>query len=193
MKKVSPPPAPGPDPTPTNDRIRSAMLAIMAKGLALTHDAVAAEAGVSRRTVYRRFPDQEALRHEVWRLLSPSGVMEGDLAWLLGPGLAETFGAFDARANSMTVAMASAEGRAIRNQQTAQRQAYYRQLYAEPLAGLDEPQRTQTLAVLQLLSSGLAWREMRDQWGLSAPQMAEAARWAITALLREIAARTPTT
>lgn len=190
MKKISP--APGPDPAPTDDRIRAAMLAVMAKGLALNHDAVAAEAGVSRRTVYRRFPDQEALRHAVWRLLSPSGVMEGDLAWLLGPGLTETFGAFDAQADSMTVAMASAEGRAIRNQQTAQRQAYYNQLYAEPLAGLKEPHRTQALAVLQLLSSGLAWREMRDQWGLTAPAMAEATRWAIKALLRDVGTETQT-
>lgn len=171
----------------TDDRIHDALLAITAKGLELTHDVVAAESGVSRRTVYRRYPDQPALRRAVWALLSPVGVMQGDLDWLLGPGLDETFGAFDANAAAMTAAMASAEGRAIRNQKTAERVAYYRRLYAGEVDHLDEPARTRALAVLQLLSSGLAWREMRDQWRLQAPDMAQGSRWAIKVLLEALA------
>ncbi|MFM5886413.1 MAG: hypothetical protein ACKOQ3_13995 [Novosphingobium sp.] len=173
--------------SPVDSRIRDALLAITAKGLPLTHDRVAHEAQTSRRTVYRRYPDQEALRREVWTLLSPVGVMRGDLDWLLGGGLAETFATFDGNAATMTAAMASAEGRAIRNQQSAERVAYFRTLYADALGDLAEPQRTQALAVLQLLSSGLAWREMRDQWGLEASGMAAASGWAITVLLKALA------
>lgn len=172
----------------TDERIREALLAITAKGLPLTHDLVAREAQTSRRTVYRRFEDQAALRREVWRLLSPAGVMQGDLDWLLGGGLDENFAQFDANAATMTATMASAEGRAIRNQKTADRVAYFRGIYGDALSDLAEPQRTRALAVLQLLSSGLAWREMRDQWGLDAPAMAAASRWAITTLLDAIAA-----
>lgn len=174
-------------PKTIDQRIREALLDITARGLPLTHDLVASEAQTSRRTVYRRFEDQAALRREVWRLLSPPGVMQGDLTWLLGGGLEETFGAFDANAATMTATMASAEGRAIRNQKTAERIAYFRSVYAEALGDLAEPQRTYALAILQLLSSGLAWREMRDQWGLDAPAMATAARWAITALVEALA------
>lgn len=177
---------PGPKPRPTDDRIRDALLAVMGRGIPLTHDAVAAEAGVSRRTVYRRYPDQTALRQELWRLLSPRAVLQGDLDWLLERGLLETFESFDAHAATMTVAMASAEGRAVRNQQNAARTAYYREIYAEALEGVPEPQRTRALAVLQLLSSGLAWRDMRDQWGLAAADMTAAVRWAIAALLHEL-------
>ena len=177
---------PGPDPQTTDDRVRAALLTVMAAGAPLTHDAVAAEAGVSRRTVYRRYPDQAALRNEVWHLLSPPTVMQGDLAELLDHGLTATFTAFDDNAAAMTVAMASAEGRAVRNQQTAARVAYYRSIYAAALGDLPEPRRTQALAVLQLLSSGLAWREMRDQWGLTAPEMAQATGWAIRALLKDL-------
>ncbi|MFM5947633.1 MAG: hypothetical protein ACKOPM_00150 [Novosphingobium sp.] len=176
-----------PEKTPVTTRIENALLAITAKGLPLTHDVVAAEAGTSRRTVYRRYADQAALRRAVWALLSPVGVMQGDLEWLLGPGLDETFGAFDANAAAMTAAMASPEGRAIRNQKTADRVAYYRRLYAQELEHIPEPARTRALAVLQLQSSGLAWREMRDQWDLAAPDMAAGARWAIRTLLKALA------
>jgi len=173
--------------TPVDERIRNALLAITAKGLPLTHDLVAREATTSRRTVYRRFADQDALRREVWRLLSPKGVMQGDLEWMLGGGLNETFAQFDANAATMTATMASAEGRAIRNQKTADRVRYFRDLYADRLGDLPEPARTRAVAVLQLLSSGLAWREMRDQWGLDADGMAAASGWAIEALLGAIA------
>ncbi|PKB25878.1 TetR family transcriptional regulator [Novosphingobium kunmingense] len=171
----------------TDERIRDALLAVTAKGLPLTHDVVAHEAQTSRRTVYRRYEDQAALRRAVWALLSPVGVMQGDLDWLLGPGLDDTFGAFDAKSAAMIAAMASAEGRAIRNQKTADRVAYFRDVYADALGDLAEPQRTRALAVLQLLSSGLAWREMRDQWGMDAPAMAAASRWAIKVLLEAVA------
>lgn len=180
---------PGPDPQQTDDRIRAALLAVMGSGLPLTHDAVAAEAGVSRRTVYRRYPDQASLRQEVWTLLSPRTVMRGNLAWLLEQGLRDSFESFDSHAATMTVAMASAEGRAVRNQQTAARTAYYREIYGRALADVPEPQRTRAIAIMQLLTSGLAWREMRDQWGFKAPDMAEAARWAIKALLRDLGAK----
>lgn len=171
----------------TDERIRDALLAVTAKGLPLTHDIVAHEAQTSRRTVYRRYEDQAALRRAVWALLSPVGVMQGDLEWLLGAGLDETFGAFDDKAAAMIAAMASAEGRAIRNQKTADRVSYFRKIYAEALGDLAEPQRTQALSVLQLLSSGLAWREMRDQWGMDAPAMASTSRWALKTLLKALA------
>jgi AcrR family transcriptional regulator len=164
-----------------NDRIDSALLELMGRGDPITHDAVAEQSGVSRRTVYRRFADQKALRQRVWELLSPPQGLNLDLQQLLAGGLAEQFRTFDSNAPAMTVTMASAEGRAIRNQLSPARVDYYKSVFGGALAPLDEPLRTQVTAALQVLCSGLAWREMRDQWGLDGAGMAAGCAFVITA------------
>lgn len=167
--------------------IDAALLALMGRGAPITHDAVAAESGVSRRTVYRRFADQKALRARIWELLSPPQAFERDLEGLLSEGLAEQFGKFDQQSAAMTVTMASAEGRAIRNQLAEQRRAYYRRIFEPALIGIAEPRRTELIAVMQLLCSGLAWREMRDQWELDGSTSAQACAFAIRAILKTAA------
>lgn len=164
-------------------RIDRALLDLMASGEPITHDAVAALADVSRRTVYRRFADQAALRQRIYMLLSPPTGLTGDLQFLLSGGLAEQFRKFDEVGAAMTVTMASAEGRAIRNQKTPERTAYYREIFADATSALNEPARTQAIAVMQLLASGLAWREMRDQWDLDGDAIASACGWAIQTLV----------
>ena len=184
------PPVPSPrEPSssngPTRDRITEAMLELMAEGERLNHDAVAARARVSRRTVYRYFPDQDALRHAAWERMSPGGRIPDTVAELLG-GIEGRFAKFDRNAAAMTVAMASADGRAMRNHVTAERVVAYRKMFGGDVARLEEPDRTWAIAVIQLLSSGFVWREMRDQWGMDAPGMATAANWAIKVLIADL-------
>lgn len=169
----------------TRDRIADAMIELMANGEHLNHDAVAAQAGISRRTVYRYFPDQEALRHGAWTRMSPGGRIPDTVDELLG-GLEERFAKFDRNAAAMTVALASAEGRSMRNQVKAEREAAYRGMFGKDVAALDEPDRTRAIAIIQLLSSGFVWREMRDQWDMDAHAMATAANWAIPVLLADL-------
>lgn len=176
-------------PPSNDDRIDNALLALMGRGDPITHDAVALESGVSRRTVYRRYADQKALRLRVWELLSPPQGLNLDLRQLLDGGLAQQFQTFDSNAAAMTVTMASAEGRAIRNQLSEARVNYYRSVFGAALAPLDEPLRTQVAAALQVLCSGLAWREMRDQWGLDGASMAAGCAFVIEAAVK--AARNP--
>lgn len=164
------------------------MLAVMANSEHLNHDNVAARAGVSRRTVYRRFPDQSALRTGLWKLLSPGRGMPRSLEDLL-EGMAEIFAGFDARGDEMTVAMASPEGRAMRNLLTPERVAAFRAAFADSAAGLPEPDRTWAIAAMQLMASGFAWREMRDQWGMDATAITTASRWAIKAMLADLKRR----
>lgn len=173
----------------TRDRIGAALLALMADGEKLNHDNVAARAGVSRRTVYRHFSDQEALRGALWSLLSSQGKMPSDLVDWLANGIPRLYRQFDARAATMTVAMASAEGRAMRNTVTPERVAAYRALYAKHTAGLPEPDRTRAIAALQFIGSGFAWREMRDQWGFDGAAISETVLWVIHTLLADLAAR----
>ncbi|HEU4958844.1 MAG TPA: resolvase [Sphingomonas sp.] len=178
------------DPQPgTDERIGEALLALMAEGEKLNHDNVAARAGVSRRTVYRRYADQQALREALWSLLSSQGKMPADRHDWLANGIPRLYRQFDARASAMTVAMASAEGRAMRNALKAQRVAAYRALYAETTAALPEPDRTHAIAALQFIGSGFAWREMRDQWDMDGAAIAETVLWAIRTLMADLARR----
>lgn len=178
----------GSDNPHTREKIVDALTELMAAGEKLTHDAVAARASISRRTVYRYFPDQKSLRAAVWVRMGPPGGIPQSLDSLLD-GMEGRFATFDRNAATMTVAMASAEGRAIRNVVKDERTAAYRTMFADRVAALPEADRTRAIAAIQLLSSGFAWREMRDQWGLDAGEMTIACRWAIEALLADLAER----
>jgi AcrR family transcriptional regulator len=178
----------GSDNAHTREKIVDALTELMAEGEKLTHDAVAARAGISRRTVYRYFPDQESLRAAVWARFGPSGGIPQTLDALLG-GMPERFGNFDRNAAKMTVAMASAEGRAIRNVVKDERIAAYRGMFENQVSALSEPDRIRAIAAIQLITSGFAWREMRDQWGFDAAEMSIACRWAVETLLADLARR----
>ena len=178
----------GSDNPHTREKIVDALTELMAEGEKLTHDAVAARAKRSRRTVYRYFPDQESLRAAVWARLGPSGGIPTSLDALLG-GMEARFGDFDRKATTMMVAMASAEGRAIRNVAKDERVAAWRGMLDDRLTALPEPDRTRAIAVLQLIGTGLAWREMRDQWDMEAEGMTVACRWAIETLLADLERR----
>jgi AcrR family transcriptional regulator len=170
-------------------RIGQALLELLADGEKLNHDNVAARAGLSRRTVYRHFPDQVSLRKEIWTLLSSQGKLPTDLGDWLTNGIPRLYRQFDQRAAAMTVAMASAEGRAMRNSITPDRVAAYRALYADATAALPEPDRTHAVAALQFIGSGFAWREMRDQWGMDGEAIATTVQWAIRTLLADLEKR----
>lgn len=178
----------GPSNDNTRERIEEALIELMADGDKLNHDRVAERAGVSRRTVYRYFPDQAALRAAMWKRLSPAGGMPTSLAGLLDH-LGRTFVNFDSKASAMTVAMASPEGRAIRNLMKPERVAAFRGILAEITDELPEPDRTWATATIQLLATGFAWREMRDQWDMTGEQMGVATRWAIETLMADLARR----
>lgn len=172
-----------------DDKLDAALLKVMSEGGILNHDRVAEEAGVSRRTVYRRYEDQAALRARIWTLLTHAGAMPDDLDALLDGGLRDHFRAFDEKADAMIMAMSSVEGRTMRNERKAERVAAYSALFADAVSGLNEEDARQATAVLQLLCSGFAWREMRDQWDLNGDDIARASVWAVRALLADLKQR----
>lgn len=173
--------------------IEDALLDTLAEGdpSGINHDRIAERAGIGRRTVYRYYPDRTALLQAGWRKLShaasPSVAMPKSAEGIMG-GLEDLFTGFDRNAEAMTVTMASAEGRAIRNAMTPQRVEAYRASLAQETAHLDSHRRDMAIAVIQLLNSGFAWREYRDQWQFDGADMAKASRWAIDTLLRALEA-----
>jgi AcrR family transcriptional regulator len=175
-------------------RIEDVLLDFMAKGETqrLNHDAVAEAAGVSRRTVYRYYPDRDALLKALWartmRAAGPGVRIPQDAAEVLGR-LDEAFTGFDRNATAIMVALSTPEGRAVRNAAKRERVGGWRQALEPELAAVPERQRDWALGVIQLLSTGFAWREMRDQWDMDGSEIAAASRWAIRVLLKDLAER----
>lgn len=175
-------------------KIQDALLECMASGQVhrLNHDALAEMTGISRRTVYRYFPDRDALMKALWARTT----------WAAGPGvgfpkdarevldrLHEVYTGFDRNAAAIMVALTTPEGRAVRNSVKKERDAGWRKALAKETEQLSEGDRTMALGVIQLLSTGLAWRELRDQWDLDGARIATACRWAISTLLRDLEER----
>ncbi|MBO9581310.1 MAG: helix-turn-helix transcriptional regulator [Sphingobium sp.] len=173
--------------------IEDALLETLAEGdpAGVNHDRIAERAGIARRTVYRYFPDRQALLEAGWhklsRAASPMVAMPKSAKGIMA-GMEDLFTGFDRNAEAMTVTMASAEGRAIRNAMTPRRVKAYRAALASETAHLDPHRRDMAIATIQLLNSGFAWREYRDQWKLDGADMAKASRWAVAVLIKALEA-----
>lgn len=169
--------------------IEDALVDAFVSGERVNHDRLAERAGVSRRTVYRHFPDRGALDRALKARLGMSFPLPPRNEAALLAGLEELFRGFDANAGATMMAVTTPEGRAARNASSAERTRSWRAVTADAARGLPGPDRTQATAAIQLLASELAWREMRDQWHLPTDQIAAACRWAIEVLLADMRAR----
>jgi AcrR family transcriptional regulator len=174
------------------DRITDALIEILADGqLDVSHDLVAARADVARRTVYRYFPDREALLNAVWdriRGLAGQNVMlprdEADLT----DTLRDIYTGFDSIAPLATLVRSTPQGRAIRRAGNGRRVAAYETATADAVRHLPAEDQRLATAMLQVLHT-TPWLEMRDHWSLSGEQIATATGWAIRTLLADLRAR----
>jgi AcrR family transcriptional regulator len=173
------------------NRISDAVIGLIAEGRAdISHDAVAKETGISRRTIYRYFPDREAL-------LSAASTRVRDLA---GSGVAfptceidlldthAIYTGFDRIAPIATLVRSTPQGRAMRNSQKGERQESYRAATADAVKDLPEDDQVLATAVLQVLHT-TPWLEMRDHWDLTGEQIGRATQWAIRTLLKDLRER----
>ncbi|MFT4251029.1 MAG: helix-turn-helix domain-containing protein [Caulobacter sp.] len=173
-------------------RITEALISLLSEGAAdLSHDAVAQRAGVGRRTVYRYFPDRESLMQSAWDqvtgLAGPDVTFPATEAEMLG-SLEAIYAGFDRIAPLVTLLRSTPQGRAVRRSQNARRTAGYTAAAADAVKDLPPEDQKLATAVLQVLHT-TPWLEMRDHWGLEAPQMARAMRWAMSTLLRDLKTR----
>jgi AcrR family transcriptional regulator len=179
----------------TRDLILDAALEMMAANAfdRETHDELARRVGVARRTVYRYFPTRDSLIEAAWRRvnINPSGVtysLPTD-AGSVTRTIDDFFDTVEANGLAVLVAMTTPPGRAARASGREPRGVAWRAALAAEVINLPEEERDLPLAVMQLMRSGFAWVEMRDQWGLSAAQMTTAVRWATRTLLKDLKAR----
>lgn len=179
----------------TRERILSAMAAILEEdgGVeATTNRAIAERAGVREVTVYRHFPNRDALMKGLWEHLNRSngatvGMPETEAA-LVG-NLAPLFATFDASPAHILASVTSPQGREMRSSLNHERRAAFLAAIEDAAANLPAAERAKAAGVVQLLHSAYAWLSLREQWGLEGPEAAEAAGWAIETLLADLRRR----
>lgn len=172
-------------------RIIDSLIALLIEGGDINHDRVAERAGVGRRTVYRYFPDRQALMgsiaERVQALAGPRVGFPRTEADLTG-AMAATYEGFDEIADIVTVMRSTPQGRAARLAQREQRQAAYRAVTADAVRDLPPEDQPLATAMLQVLHT-TPWLEMRDHWGLNGSQIARACGWAMEVLLDDLRRR----
>jgi AcrR family transcriptional regulator len=180
----------------TRELIVDQLVAALAEGALdqTSHDAIAKRIGVSRQTVYRYFPDRDALMAALWERINT------ELSGGGAPGLPTTeqtlldvlaplFTNYDRLAPLITITQSTPQGRAMRLSVKERRSQAFLDATADATAGLGAEDRKLVAAILQLLIGGQAWLEMRQQWDLTGEQMARACGWAARTLLADLHAR----
>ena len=173
-------------------RITDALIELLSEGVAdLNHDVIAERAGVGRRTVYRYFPDREALMQSAWdrvtALAGPEVAFPRSEAEMLS-SLEPIYTGFDRIAPLATLVRSTPQGRAVRRSQNVRRVASYTAAAAEAVKALPPEDQKLATAVLQVLHT-TPWLEMRDHWGLAGQDIAKAMGWAMRTLLKDLRER----
>jgi len=153
---------------------------------------IAAEAGVSERTVYRHFPDREALLEGLTqRLPQIDGVTPSFAA-----------GGLDALAPTSRRLMelldehyVTARAEAVFNADprrfaagTRTNTRDMRTLLAKELPDLSEREQLRVAAVIRCLASTQAWLRMREEFGVPGTESGPVVAWVIDTIIRELRA-----
>ncbi|WP_165185250.1 TetR/AcrR family transcriptional regulator [Caulobacter soli] len=173
-------------------RIADALIELLAEGrMDINHDLIAERTGLGRRTVYRYFPDREALlaaaTSRVRELAGPRVAFperEADLT----DALHDIYTGLDRIAPITTLVRSTPQGRAMRRADNDRRVDAYTKATADLVKDLPPEDRTLATAMLQVLHT-TPWLEMRDHWGLSGEQIAKATGWAMRTLIADLRAR----
>ena len=154
----------------------------------ISMDDLATEAGVSRRTLYRYFPNRDAL-------VAATGTwIRDDVLQLpieIGPaGIAASFRAAAARLNEnprlARALLRTDTGRAVRAGYRSERVEAIRTALRRDVPGLSGRALDRAAAVLGYLCSSNAWITIQDDAGIDASSAQAAVTWAIEALLAQL-------
>lgn len=149
-----------------------------------TFDAIAAAAGVERRTVFRHFPTREALLAAFWEWINhriTPRTLPGSLAELLAAPR-ETFARFDEQDGVVRASLHTPAGRAMRLAAVPARREAFRTALRDATRGASAADRRRLEAVAHALYSAAAWESMRDYAGVTGAQAGDAAAWALEIL-----------
>lgn len=156
-----------------------------------TLEAIAEEAGVERRTVFRHFATREALLEAFWAWINhriTPRTLPGSLDELIAAPR-ETFARFDDEEGVIRASLHTPAGRSMRLAAVAERRRAFRDALREVTRGATAADRRRLEAVAHALYSASAWEAMRDYAGVSGSQAGDAAAWALGVLVDAVRQR----
>ena len=173
--------------TITNTRAMEAVAALLREGSDVTFELLSRESGIPVRTLYRHFENKEALFAAFWPWLNTKIEVPDrpqDVEELIAhiPGLFEAFDRDDPLVRAM---LHHPLGRDARLAHAAARREKFAMALREVTGGMPTAEARHLLAAVTALCSASGWETMKDNWGLSSPAAAEAAQWAVRALIKE--------
>ena len=168
------------------ERVLDAVCDLIRAGEDVTFTNVAAAADVPERTVYRHFPNRQALINALFAHVNqrigfggqPPTTRAGMTAMVQ-----QVFPGFDSVAAVIDELLSSPEGRRARLEAVEDRRAAALAVVADARRDLDHESARHVAAVVQVLGSAAVWRALRDFWDLDGTQAATAVTTAIDALL----------
>lgn len=150
-----------------------------------SYAALAKQADVTERTVYRHFPSKDALLKGLWEWYAERtrfGAIAQTEQDLLAQPL-RVFPAFEENEELCRALWLSPEGRDFRLSNVEERKAGIKAAVAGATRGLPVREAKWIAAVVHLLLSGSALWTMKDYWGLSGEEAGKASAMAVSMLL----------
>lgn len=156
-------------------------------------EAIARDAGVERRTLFRHFATREALFEAFWAWLNErvtTQTLPASLDELLSAPRA-TFAKFDDEERVIRASLHTAAGRAMRMAAVPARREAFRGALREVTRGASAVDRRRLEAAAHALYSASAWEAMRDYAGITGAEAGDAAAWALTLLVDAVRGEVP--
>jgi AcrR family transcriptional regulator len=154
----------------------------------LSFAAIASEAGVKERTVYRHFANKSALLAGLWEWFQTrvryGAIAEAEADLVEKPK--HTFAGFDENEPLARALWSSRQGREFRLSNVEARKNGIKKAIADATSRLPAREATWIAATIHVLYSGAAWSTMKDYWGLSGEEAGQAASMAIQLVLNAV-------
>ncbi len=148
----------------------------------------AEEAGVSRRTVFRHFPDREsmlaALAELVWETTGEVAIPETPEQFV--PALQSSYRMFDANAELMQALLLSELGRGVRSRMRERRLSGNAAALDTAVATLPEKDRDAVKGLLGHLISAESWWQLHSTFGVREPEASTTAAWMVRLVLEAL-------